>query len=356
MDIFFRFFSVMLAGIVFSVSAHAANITIIRPESRDTAALVLVEGDFELGDDKSFTKIALQLDHAIVVFSSDGGNLSAGLGIGKAIRLRQYDSFVMTNSTCASACAIAWLGGIHRYMQDNARIGFHAAYNDNNGQLQESGIANALIGSYLNQLGLPENAIGYITHAAPQSMQWLNVSEARANGIDVQPAPSDQTDETTIAQPLQNDNAQDYRVAVGIDLFGFDLPNMPLHNMTWANCSEACSANKSCQAFTFNRKSRTCFLKENADLAVLYAPATSGYKDELTQGIKQSSFNILQRTDVVGGDFRNLGNSSMENCLRICDADSACRAFSFTPKNRMCWLKSAANAISKRKGVVSGVK
>lgn len=356
MAVFFRLFTLVLAGIIISVSARAATVTIIKPETLNNAAVVLVEGDFELGDDKSFTKIALQIDHAIVVFSSDGGNLSAGLGIGKAIRLRQYDSFVMRNSTCASACAIAWLGGIHRYMQDNARIGFHAAYSDNNGQLQESGIANALVGSYLNQLGLPENAIGYITHAAPQSMQWLNESEARTNGIEVQPAPSDQTDETNIAQPTQNDNTQDYRVAAGIDLFGFDLPNMPLHNMTWANCSESCSANKKCQAFTVNQKSNTCFLKENADLAVLYAPATSGYKAELTQGIKQSSLNILQRTDVVGGDFRSLGNSSMENCLRICDADNVCRAFSFTPKTRVCWLKSAANSITRRKGVVSGVK
>ncbi len=356
MFIFVRGFSLIMAGIIVSVAAHSANISILKAESPDTAAIVLVEGGFELGDDKSFTKIAMQLDRAIVVFSSDGGNLSAGLGIGKAIRLRQYDSFVMKNSTCASACAIAWLGGINRYMQDNARIGFHAAYSDNNGQLQESGIANALIGSYLNQLGLPENAVAYITHAAPQSMQWLNVSEARSNGIDVQPAEGDQANETNIAQPQQSDNSQDYRVAVGIDLFGFDLPNMPLHNMSWANCSEGCSTNKSCQAFTFNKKSHTCFLKENANLAVLYAPATSGFKAELTQGIKQSSLNILQRTDVIGRDFRSLGNSSMENCLRICDADTACRAFSFTPKNKVCWLKSAADAISKRKGVVSGVK
>ncbi len=358
MAILIRFVSLVFSLALITITAQSAVISIISPETSDHAAIVLVEGDFVLGDDKYFTKIALQLDHAIIVFSSDGGNLSAGLGIGKAIRLRQYDSFVMKNSTCASACAIAWLGGIHRYMQDNARIGFHAAYSDNNGELQESGIANALIGSYLNQLGLPENAIGYITHAAPQSMQRLDVSEARANGIDVQAAQNEQVGQPNTTPSTQESNSLDFKVAVGVDLFGFDLPGMPLHHMTWTNCSESCSTNSNCKAFTFtfNLKSHTCFLKENANLAVLYGPATSGYKNELSQEIRQSNINILQRTDVVGTDFRNLGNTTMEDCLRTCDSDSDCRAFSFIPMTKQCWLKSAIRTVKKKMGVVSGMK
>jgi hypothetical protein len=41
------------------------------------------------------------------------------------------------------------------------------------------------LGAYLNQLGLSEKAIIYITHAAPTSMQWMSMEEAAEYGITV---------------------------------------------------------------------------------------------------------------------------------------------------------------------------
>jgi hypothetical protein len=68
-------------------------------------------------------------------------------------------------------------------MAVNAQIGFHAAYNSNSGR--ETGVGNALVGAYLNKIGLPYEAVIYITQAAPDSMTWLSVSEALKRGIDV---------------------------------------------------------------------------------------------------------------------------------------------------------------------------
>jgi hypothetical protein len=42
-----------------------------------------------------------------------------------------------------------------------------------------------VLGAYLDQIGLPEDAIVYITQAAPSSMKWLNMEEAAQHGIDV---------------------------------------------------------------------------------------------------------------------------------------------------------------------------
>jgi hypothetical protein len=47
-----------------------------------------------------------------------------------------------------------------------AQIGFHAAYIEKAGRASESGVGNALVGSYLTQIGLSENAVVYITQAA----------------------------------------------------------------------------------------------------------------------------------------------------------------------------------------------
>lgn len=65
------------------------------------------------------------------------------------------------NSVCASGCALIWLAGSPRCMSSSAQIGFHAAYlmNAPSGLPEVSSSANAVIGAYLNALGLPEVAI-----------------------------------------------------------------------------------------------------------------------------------------------------------------------------------------------------
>lgn len=87
-------------------------------------------------------------------------------------------------SYCASACALAWLGGTKRFMSRSSRVGFHAAYRETSGVTTESGMGNALVGAYLNSLGLPTRAVAYITAAAPDSMQWLTQNDAISVGIE----------------------------------------------------------------------------------------------------------------------------------------------------------------------------
>jgi uncharacterized protein len=70
-------------------------------------------------------------------------------------------------------------------MTAESRIGFHAAYDKNSGK--ETGVGNALVGAYLNKIGLPYSAVVYITQASPDSMTWLSVVDAERQGIDVEP-------------------------------------------------------------------------------------------------------------------------------------------------------------------------
>jgi hypothetical protein len=44
---------------------------------------------------------------------------------------------------------------------------------------------NALVGAYLNKIGLPYSAVIYITSAAPDSISWLNKPDAEKLGIEV---------------------------------------------------------------------------------------------------------------------------------------------------------------------------
>jgi hypothetical protein len=147
--------------------------------------IIFIVGDLRHGDEARFINVAINSGNAIVFFQSPGGNLLAGIEIGKAIRLKGFATFVPGRVQCASACALAWLGGRVRYMSNTARVGFHAAYVDAGGQPAVSSAGNALVGAYLNQLGLPAAAIIFITAAPPEGIQWLNFSDSQRYGIDV---------------------------------------------------------------------------------------------------------------------------------------------------------------------------
>ena len=162
---------------------QAATIDVVQRDAN--SPLVIVSGDFDQSDIDAFKSQGEPLAKALVAFQSDGGNLMAGLRIGETIRAKKFSTIVPDNLRCASACALAWLGGVERFMGDNAHVGFHAAYMVQRGQPTQTAVGNAVMGAYLNSLGLPERAIVYITQAAPQSMTWLTIRDAHTQGIDV---------------------------------------------------------------------------------------------------------------------------------------------------------------------------
>ena len=177
--------SAIVAGAVVAAcgAASAATITIERvPTQAGTLTVIAVEGDLAPGDDKRFVDIALTADSAAVVLNSMGGSTLAGIEIGKAIRLKHFPTYVPDDLVCASACALAWLGGAPRMMSEHSQIGFHAT--SVNGVV--SGAGNALVGAYLNQLGISSDAIAYMTEAPPDQLRWLTLADARRLNLEVE--------------------------------------------------------------------------------------------------------------------------------------------------------------------------
>jgi hypothetical protein len=101
-------FVVGFAGL--HLSATAADIEVHDGEAGEPA-FISVEGYLKLGDEQKFFAKALPLKSAVVAFTSSGGNLFAGIEMGRAIRLKEFVTVVPDDMLCASACALAWLGG-----------------------------------------------------------------------------------------------------------------------------------------------------------------------------------------------------------------------------------------------------
>src|SRR3712207_786626 len=137
-----------LCCIVLSLTVDASRAaTVDAITSRDAPTLFVIQGELQYGDEKKFVDKAIGVPEGIVSFHSTVGNVVAGIEIGKAIRLKGFVTLVPDETACASACALAWLGGAPRFMAPKAKIGFHAAYLRNGSEFRESGAANALVGA-----------------------------------------------------------------------------------------------------------------------------------------------------------------------------------------------------------------
>jgi hypothetical protein len=123
---------ISLFALAVGSSAQGATI-LVKPATNSEPALVTIDGDLDINDGDQFQSKTSFLSKAIIAFRSDGGSVVAGIQIGESIRSKGFTTVVAGNARCASARAIAWLGGAPRLMSTAARIGFHAAYNSTTG-------------------------------------------------------------------------------------------------------------------------------------------------------------------------------------------------------------------------------
>ena len=143
------------------------------PLDRAGEAAIFIEGNTLPEDRERFLTKVSPFHSGMVILNSPGGSAYAGIEIGKAIRLRNFATWVPSDQECSSACAIAWLGG-HQKTLNWVQLRSSAFTQlgrgtEEKGERQESGFGNALVGAYFAQLGLSEDAIYHLTKARPET-------------------------------------------------------------------------------------------------------------------------------------------------------------------------------------------
>jgi hypothetical protein len=172
----------------FSAVANAAQFDIVDgmvPGQK----MIVIRGEIVKGDDFKFFELSKQAERASIFLESPGGDVETGLSIGSEIATRGFTTLVLDGSGCHSICAVMWVSGVRRYMSPNADISVHAAYNlvnnaDGTVEAGASGVGNASIGAYLNEVGLSRRAIEYFTTANPDE-PLLPITPQIAQALDI---------------------------------------------------------------------------------------------------------------------------------------------------------------------------
>jgi hypothetical protein len=174
---------IALSALAFAqpMPAQAADISLNKSKDGRTNSIV-VQGQIEGGDYAKFKALLSGSKAQIVILASPGGRVSEALAIGAVIRVRNMAT--AAGKDCTSACGFIWLAGKPRFISSGARVGFHAVHKlGDDGKAHVTSDGNALLGSYLRDLGLSLDAIQYITATSPSDMQWLSLADAKKFGI-----------------------------------------------------------------------------------------------------------------------------------------------------------------------------
>jgi len=168
-------------------AVSAANFDVLRLPGFENV-IIMMTGEVTEGDAQRFEDVVASLGgvHATLNVSGPGGRVNEALDIGAQVQQHRFATMVSSETECYSACALIWLAGSRRYLSPDSAIGVHAAFQTReDGTQMESGVANARIGAFLNMIGLPLDAITYITTAPPNATLPITPAIARNVGIDV---------------------------------------------------------------------------------------------------------------------------------------------------------------------------
>jgi len=172
-----------------ALGAGPASATVEHATLAHGTEAIVISGDILDGDDARFGELSQRYPHAVVYLESAGGALLPAIEIGKLVHAHHHPTAVLDGSTCTSACALIWIAGAPRYLGPEGHLGFHASYSDEGGRLVETGVGNAMVGHYLAQLDLSEDAAVFATIASPYEINWLTAENSGEAGIAFEAVP-----------------------------------------------------------------------------------------------------------------------------------------------------------------------
>lgn len=176
-----------------------------------------------------------------ILLNSSGGNLLAGLEIGRLIRSQELQAHVgrwnylepyedpIYDVTCESACAYAFLGGITRDIKTDQSIGFHQfSINSDIILPNEVGLTSgqrisAIIITYLVEMGIDARMFGLASETAPKEMLFPSRKQLQKFNVILQRGYSsfvlEPLKDGIIAKSYRLTDSSPYDRAVGLNAF-----------------------------------------------------------------------------------------------------------------------------------------
>jgi len=147
--------------------------------------LIYASGKIYRGDLNRFKRVYYSLPsykHTIVILNSNGGEMQAGIKLGKFFYDHKISTAVRKNSMCVSSCALAFLGGRDfsgrksMILPKNTKIGFHNFYYKSGSYVDASKVQRDLasVVDYFSYVQAPNKLMRKMLKTKSDDMFWIS--------------------------------------------------------------------------------------------------------------------------------------------------------------------------------------
>jgi hypothetical protein len=183
-----------VAVLLASSSVALANLQFKPFRGSNGFTAVVVSGDFSATDEVAglVTQMTAIGAH-IVAFDSPGGQPYKAMELGRLIRRMGYDTFQPRALECASACALAFLGGNHRTAEPGS-IGVHQSYFNGSEEIATKDAVPAIQQltsdemAYLKDMGVDAGLLQLALQYDSSDIRYLSGKEMASLNVTTEPA------------------------------------------------------------------------------------------------------------------------------------------------------------------------
>jgi hypothetical protein len=182
-----RFYSTISAAVfavcAVGVSQAWANLTYTPFTTEQGLHVLVVSGEFTPDERiQQFAAAVAANNSAVVTFDSGGGTVTTAMALGRMIRLLGLNTMQMRQLECASACSLAFLGGVSRIAAPGS-IGVHrTSFAPDSTVGRDEAVAGvqaltADVISYLSEMGVSAELLNLALRYDRSDIRYLSASE-----------------------------------------------------------------------------------------------------------------------------------------------------------------------------------
>jgi hypothetical protein len=119
-----------------------------------------------------------------------------------------------------------------------------------------------------------------------------------------------------------------------------------LRDMDMPACAASCSKNSQCQAFSYDKWNRACFLKTAITALRLDPKSMSGIRKGLAippTVDDQARMYVYRNKSFPGDGFNTSRARSSADCARSCEQNLSCVAYTYYKQTELCRLFKTAD-------------
>ncbi|TIS90606.1 hypothetical protein [Mesorhizobium sp.] len=172
-----------VASIIATATCSAKALEYKPVSSPGELPFLVVSGEFGINEPlNEFITAVTSSGARVIVFDSSGGSIGSAMQLGRMIRAAGLDTLQVRQLQCASACSLAFMGGVRRAAETGS-IGVHrSSFAPDSGMSADEAVANvqavtADIMSYMTEMGVDPKLMAVALSYDRSDMRYLSASE-----------------------------------------------------------------------------------------------------------------------------------------------------------------------------------